>query len=98
MAIRNISSQISWICKGGLAIVLAACLIALVVNLDSVLNREANSARSDFESMDVIEQQAWQLAEEVVGTNKKAQEQFVAELLDFHWIWIFPIFAVKKTK
>jgi hypothetical protein len=68
--------------KGGLAVVLVVCLLALVVYLGGSLGRQRQLSTPDFESMDSIEQQAWQLADEVVGASREVQEQFVAELLD----------------
>jgi hypothetical protein len=37
-----------------------------------------------LESTSAIEQQAWQAATEVVGSGKKAQEQFVTEVIDLY--------------
>ena len=67
--------------KGALVTVLIACLLAVVVYLGSDASRETKLSRLDIESMDAIEQQAWRLAEEVVGRSRDVQEQFVAELL-----------------
>ncbi|MBM3119499.1 MAG: hypothetical protein FJ006_08140 [Chloroflexi bacterium] len=70
-----------WLCKGGLALFLAVCLFALVIYLGDAYNGKTSLSSLDFESMDAIEQQAWQLAREVVGASRNAQEQFVTELL-----------------
>lgn len=76
---------VPWLRKGGLAVVLVVCLLALVVYLDGSLGRRTQLSTLDFESMDSIEQQAWQLAEDVVGAGREVQEQFVAELLDLYY-------------
>lgn len=76
---------VHWLRKGGLAIALVACLIAVVSYLGGAHSREANLSELDFESMDTIERQAWQLAEEIVGAGRDAQEQFVTELLDLYY-------------
>jgi len=70
--------------KGGLAILLVASLLAVAVYLVSGHGGETDLSALDFESMDAVEQQAWQLADEVVGAGRDVQEQFVAELLDLY--------------
>ncbi len=75
------SKRLIWLCKGGLVLVLAVCLFVLVIYLGNAYNGKTSLSSLDFESMDAIEQQAWQLAREVVGASRDAQEQFVAELL-----------------
>ena len=74
-----------WIRKVGLALILTACLIALVVHFNSVRDRESNLPGLDFGSMDTVERQAWQLAEEMVGAGRDMQGQFVTELLDIYY-------------
>jgi hypothetical protein len=70
--------------KAVLAVFLAACLLGLVIYAAGGYSRETNSSGLSLESMSIIEQQAWQAAEEVVGSGKKAQEQFVTEVLDLY--------------
>lgn len=70
-----------WLAKGWLAVVLIACFIVLAGYFAIAHNRAADFSMLDFESMDAIEQQAWQLAREVVGASRDAQERFVTELL-----------------
>lgn len=70
-----------WLRKGWLAAVLVACLIVLAGYFVIAHSRAADFSALDFESMDAIEQQAWQLAREVVGASRDAQEKFVMELL-----------------
>jgi len=69
------------LCRGGLAVFLVACLSGLLFYFDNARGGETKSAIHNFESMSAIEQQAWQVAEEVVGSGKEAQEQFVTEVL-----------------
>jgi hypothetical protein len=38
----------------------------------------------DYESMTTVQQQAWAVASQVVGSSKAAQEQFVGQLLDLY--------------
>ena len=71
-------------CKGVLAVFLVACLLGLGVYVACSPSGETNSPRLGMESMNTVEQQAWQLAAEVVGSGKKAQEQFVSEVLDLY--------------
>ena len=72
------------ICKGVLAVFLAACLLGLVIYAVGSHSRETNQSRLSLEPMSTVEQQAWQVAAEVVGSGKKAQEQFVSEVLDLY--------------
>src|SRR4030043_167442 len=72
------------ICKGALAVFLAACLLGLVIYAVGSHSRETNQSRLSLEPMSTVEQQAWQVAAEVVGSGKKAQEQFVSEVLDLY--------------
>jgi len=74
-----------WLCKSGVALVLVVCLIAFVAYFASAHSEETNLPALDFESMDAIEQQAWQLAEEIVGSSRDAQERFVTELLNTYY-------------
>ncbi|MBM3143097.1 MAG: hypothetical protein FJ005_08705 [Chloroflexi bacterium] len=69
------------LCKGMLAVFLAACLLGLVIYAVGGHSRGTNSSKLSLESMSTVEQQAWQLAREVVGASRDAQEQFVTELL-----------------
>jgi len=70
--------------KGVLAVFLAACLLGLVIYAVGGYSRGANPSGLSLESMSTVEQQAWQAAAEVVGSGKKAQEQFVTEVLDLY--------------
>jgi hypothetical protein len=70
--------------KGVLAVFLAACLIGLVIYAAGGYSRGTNSPELSPESMSAIEQQAWQASADVVGSGKKAQEQFVTEVLDLY--------------
>jgi len=72
------------LCRGGLAVFLVACLLGLGIYSGSAHGRDMNSSAHSFEFVKDIEQQAWQVAAEVVGTSREAQEQFVAELLDLY--------------
>ncbi len=67
-----------------LAVFLAVCLLGVVIYAAAGYSRRTNSSVLGLESMSVIEQQAWQAAAEVVGSSKKAQEQFVTEVLDLY--------------
>jgi hypothetical protein len=72
------------LCKGVLAVFLAACLLGLVIYAIGGHSRGTNSSRLSLESMSTVEQQAWQVAAEVVGSGKEAQERFVSEVLDLY--------------
>ncbi|MBL7062350.1 MAG: hypothetical protein ISS54_06405 [Dehalococcoidia bacterium] len=72
------------ICKGVLAVFLAACLLGLVIYAVGGHGGETNSSSLGRESMGTVEQQAWQVAGEVIGSGKKAQERFVTEVLDLY--------------
>jgi hypothetical protein len=78
------SGRFLMLCKGALAVFLAVCLLGLVIYAVGGYSRGANSSGLSLESMSAIEQQAWQAAAEVVGSGKKAQEQFVTEVLDLY--------------
>jgi hypothetical protein len=67
----------------GLAIFLVACIVGAVAYLGLVHNGESIQS-PDFESMSPIEQEAWDMASQVVGNSKKAQEQFVSQVLDLY--------------
>ena len=69
------------LCRSVLAVFLMACLIGLGIYPGSVHGRDVSSPTRSLEFVKDIEQQAWQVAAEVVGTSREAQEQFVAELL-----------------
>lgn len=71
--------------RSGLAAALVVCLLVLVVYMGTAFGRQTQLLTLDFESMDTIEQQAWQLAEEVVGAGRNVQEEFVTELLDLYY-------------
>jgi len=70
--------------KAVLAVFLAACFLGLIIYAAGGYSRETNSSGLSLESMSIIEQRAWQAAEEVAGSSKKAQEQFVTEVLDLY--------------
>lgn len=72
------------LCKGMLAVFLSACLLGLVIYAVGGHSRGTNSSKLSLESMSTVEQQAWQVAAEVVGSGKEAQEQFVSEVLDLY--------------
>jgi hypothetical protein len=72
------------LCKYILAVFLVACLLGLGIYVAGCNSQEANSPRLSMESMSAVEQQAWQVAAEVVGSGQKAQEQFVTEVLDLY--------------
>lgn len=71
--------------RGLLAVFLAGCLLGLGIYFGNAYNRETSSSTRDFESMSEVEQQAWQVAAEVVGTSREVQEQFVAEVVDLYY-------------
>lgn len=64
---------------------LVGCLLGLAIYFGNAHNRETNSLTRNIEAMDVIEQQAWEVAAEVVGTSRELQEQFVTEVLDLYY-------------
>src|SRR4030066_175050 len=72
------------ICKGVLAVFLSACLLGLVIYAACGHSGGIKSSSPGLESMSTVEQQAWQVAAEVVGSGKKAQERFVTEVLDLY--------------
>ncbi len=72
------------LCKGMLAVFLSACLLGLVIYAVGGHSRGTNSSKLSLESMSTVEQQAWQVAAEVVGSGKETQEQFVSEVLDLY--------------
>jgi hypothetical protein len=69
----------------GLAVFLVACLVGLVAYFDKAHGGQASQPAINFESMSPIEQQAWDVASQVVGTSKQAQEQFVSQLLGLYY-------------
>ena len=69
----------------GLAVFLVACIVGLVAYFGKAHGGEASQPALNFESMSPIEQQAWDVASQVVGTSKEAQEQFVSQLLDLYY-------------
>jgi pimeloyl-ACP methyl ester carboxylesterase len=72
------------LCKGVLAVFLCTCLLGLVIHTACGHSDATSPSRSSLEPVSTVEQQAWQVAAEVVGSGKKAQEQFVNELLDLY--------------
>jgi len=72
-------------CKGSLAVLLVACLLGLAIYFGSTHSKETNSSTFNFESMTEIEQQAWEMASEVVGTSREVQEQFVADVVGLYY-------------
>jgi hypothetical protein len=72
------------ICKGILAVFLAVCLLGLVIYAVGGHSGETNSPSLSLESTSTVEQQAWQVAAEAVGSGRKAQERFVSEVLDLY--------------
>jgi hypothetical protein len=71
--------------KCGLALFLVVCIAGLVAYFGKTNGEEASQPAVNFESMSPIEQQAWDVASQVVGSSKKAQEQFVSQLLDLYY-------------
>ncbi len=69
----------------GLALFLVACIAGLVFYFGKAHGEETSQPALNFESMSPIEQQAWDVASQVVGSSKKAQEQFVSQLLDLYY-------------
>ncbi|MGB8707836.1 MAG: hypothetical protein WCD72_07845 [Dehalococcoidia bacterium] len=69
----------------GLAVFLVTCLVGLVAYFDKAHGGQASQPAINFESMSPIEQQAWDVASQVVGTSKQAQEQFVSQLLGLYY-------------
>lgn len=67
--------------KALVAVVLISCLAFIASYFGIVNSKASNFSTRDFEPAGAIGQQAWQLAKEVVGASRSAQEQFVAELL-----------------
>ena len=79
------SRRLLLLCRGGLAVFLVACLLGLGIYPGNVHGEDMSSSAREFESVKDIEQQAWQVAVEVVGASKEAQRQFVDELLDLYY-------------
>jgi hypothetical protein len=79
------SRRLFLLCVCGLAVVLVACLIVMVAGFDSTRVGETGQLALNFESMSPIEQQAWVVASQVVGSSKAAQEQFVSQLLGLYY-------------
>jgi hypothetical protein len=73
----------SWLFKCGLAVFLVVCIIGLVAYLGKTRS-EADETAVNLESMSPVEQDAWNLASQVVGSSKKAQEQFVDQVLGLY--------------
>ena len=80
----KIGKRLSALCKGTLAVFLSACLLGLVIHAACSHSERTDISRLSMESMSAVEQQAWELAAEVVGSGKKAQERFVNEVLDLY--------------
>jgi hypothetical protein len=79
------SRRLFLLCRGVLVVFLVLCLLGLVIYFGNAHSGKTDSATLDFESMDDIERQAWQVAADVVGTSRELQEQFVAEVLDLYY-------------
>lgn len=79
----KIGRRLFWL-RCGLAVLLVACLIGTVTYFERASGNEAGQPAVDFGSMSPVEQQAWDMASQVVGTSKKAQEQFVSQVLDLY--------------
>jgi hypothetical protein len=69
----------------GLAVLVVACIVGSITYFGKAHGGEASQPAPNFESMSPIEQQAWEVASQVVGSSKKAQEQFVTQLLDLYY-------------
>jgi len=80
----KISRSLFSLFRGGLAVFLVACLFGLGIYPGNAHGRDMSSSTRNLELVKDIEQQAWQVAAEVVGTSREAQEQFVAELVDLY--------------
>ena len=78
------SGRFFMLCKYTLAVFLVACLLGLGIYVAGCHSQGANPPRLGMEPMSTVEQQAWQVAAEVVGSGKKAQERFVSEVLDLY--------------
>jgi len=79
------SRRLFWLCRGVLAVFLVICLLGLGIYFGNAHGGKTEPATLDFESMDDIERQAWQVAAEVVGASRELQEQFVAEVLGLYY-------------
>jgi hypothetical protein len=77
--------RIFWLCRGGLAVFLVVCLVALAFYLNTAYREKSNLSELNFEYMDTVEQQAWQMAENVVGGSRDVQEQFVNEVMALYY-------------
>jgi hypothetical protein len=71
--------------KCGLAVLLVACIVGSVTYFGKAHGGQVSQPALNFESMSPIEQQAWDVASQVVGSSKKAQEQFVSQLLGLYY-------------
>lgn len=69
----------------GLAVFLAVCIVGMVAYFEKAHGAEASQPALYLESMSPIQQQAWEVASQVVGSSEKAQEQFVSQLLDLYY-------------
>ena len=67
-----------------LAAVLIVSLVGVAAYAHNKLDSGSGPTALDYESMSPIEQQAWEVASQVVGSSKAAQEQFVGQLLDLY--------------
>ncbi len=79
----KIGRRLFWL-RCGLAVLLVACLMGTVAYFEKASGSDASQPAVVFQSMSPVEQQAWVLASQVVGTSKKAQEQFVGQVLDLY--------------
>jgi len=63
---------------------LIICVLGVVAYLGKTQGDEASQPVIGLESMSPIEQEAWDVAAQVMGSGKEAQEQFVSQILDLY--------------
>jgi hypothetical protein len=61
-----------------------ACIVGSVTYFGKANGGQVSQPALNFESMSPIEQQAWDVASQVVGSSEKAQEEFVSQVLDLY--------------
>ena len=70
--------------KGGLAVVLIVCLVAVLINIRGAHSSETDSLSIEVGSAGIVEQQILHLADKVIGSNSAVRDSFAAELLEIY--------------
>ena len=71
--------------RAGLVVFVVVCLLGLGIYFVNAHSEKTDSVTPSLEYVDDIEQQAWQVAAEAVGTSRELQEQFVDEVLSLYY-------------